>query len=81
MASLFFETTVRAVASSWRPALVGGLLMLSLAGCGNSKGGECSVCTTDDDCASSGLVCVPFSDGSKHCGSGLGATQCRKPLL
>jgi hypothetical protein len=61
--------------------MLGSLLLLPLSGCGSSKGQECDVCTTDDECAPNGLVCVPFSDGSKHCGSGLGTTQCRKSLL
>jgi hypothetical protein len=78
MASFFRSTT------AWRAGrrvLVGALMALSLSGCGGSKGQECDVCTQDSDCAASGLVCVPFSDGSKHCGSGLGATQCRSPLI
>jgi hypothetical protein len=79
MASFFRMTTV--AVRAWRGALVAGFLVLSVAGCGGSKGQECDVCTTDEDCTANGLFCVPFSDGSKHCGSGLGSTQCRKPLI
>jgi hypothetical protein len=50
------------------------LLVLPLSGCGS--GDECDVCTSDDDCKS-GLICVTFDDGSKRCGSGVGATTCR----
>jgi hypothetical protein len=58
------------------PAL--GLLVLmvfSLAGCSNN-GGECDTCSMDTDC-NTGFVCSTFSDGSKRCGSGTGASQCR----
>ena len=44
-------------------------------GCGK----ECDTCSNDDDCASEGLVCVQFSNGSRRCGSGVGATTCRVP--
>ena len=50
------------------------LTALPLPGC--KKGDECSTCSADTDC-SGGLVCTGFSDGSQHCGSGLGATTCR----
>jgi hypothetical protein len=50
-------------------------MVLSLAGCSNN-GGECDTCSVDTDC-SSGFVCSTFSDGSKRCGSGTGASQCR----
>jgi hypothetical protein len=39
---------------------------------------ECSVCSVDSDCIQ-GLFCTAFSDGSRRCGSGLGATSCRIP--
>jgi len=58
------------------PAL--GVLVLavfSLAGC-SSNGSECDTCTMDTDC-NTGFVCSTFSDGSKRCGSGTGASQCR----
>jgi hypothetical protein len=54
-----------------------GLLALSalpLLRCSN--GGECDKCDVDSDCKA-GLVCSTFSDDSKRCGSGTGATQCR----
>jgi hypothetical protein len=50
------------------------LAILPLAGC--SDGGECDTCTVNEDCKS-GLLCVPFSDGSMRCGSGELTTQCR----
>lgn len=49
-------------------------LALALPGC--TSGGECDTCNQDSDCKG-GLVCSSFSDGSKRCGSGLGATTCR----
>lgn len=49
--------------------------VIPLGGCGK----ECDTCQSDDDCASEGLVCVSFSNGSKRCGSGVGATTCRVP--
>jgi hypothetical protein len=58
--------------SRWLLAVV--LAALPVLGC--SKGDECDTCGTDADCKD-GLVCSTFSDGSKRCGSGLGATQCR----
>lgn len=45
-----------------------------LAAC--TKGDECSTCSSDQDCKQ-GFVCASFSDGSRRCGSGLGATSCR----
>jgi hypothetical protein len=81
MASFSFRGAVRGAVRFWSAALFGSLLVLSLAGCSSSKGQACDTCTTDDECAPNGLLCVPFSDGSKHCGSGMGSTQCRKPLL
>jgi len=50
------------------------LLVLPWLGC--AKGQECDVCSSDDDCKS-GFVCNSFSDGSKRCGTGVGATTCR----
>lgn len=57
--------------------LLAALLVLAalLPACGGS-GGECDHCSSDDDC-NSGLVCSTFDDGSKRCGSGIGATNCR----
>lgn len=49
--------------------------VIPLAGCGK----ECDTCSTDDDCAAEGLVCVSFSNGSRRCGSGQGRTTCRVP--
>jgi hypothetical protein len=51
------------------------LLALPASSC-KSTGEECDSCSSDGDCKS-GLVCSTFSDGSKHCGSGVGATNCR----
>jgi len=48
---------------------------LPLASCGK----ECDSCENDSDCEAEGLVCVKFSNGSKRCGSGVGATTCRVP--
>ena len=50
------------------------LALLPLAGC--TKGNECDVCSSDTDCKD-GNVCSTFDDGSKRCGKGTGATQCR----
>ena len=49
------------------------LLMLPIA-C--AKGQECDSCSADTDCKSP-LICNGFSDGSKRCGTGTGATTCR----
>jgi len=71
-----------AIKIGWRGVAIAALLALSVAGCHKSSSGkECDTCTVDDDCTESGLVCVPFSDGTKHCGSGVGSTQCRVPVL
>jgi hypothetical protein len=51
------------------------LLALPASAC-HSSGEECDTCSSDGDCKS-GLVCSTFSDGSKRCGSGVGATNCR----
>ena len=50
------------------------LTCLPLFGCDN--GGECDECSSDQDCKS-GFVCSSFSDGSRRCGSGAGATTCK----
>jgi hypothetical protein len=50
------------------------LLVLPWLGCG--AGQECDRCSSDSDCKS-GFVCTSFSDGSKRCGTGVGATTCR----
>ena len=52
------------------------LLLLVLPWLGCAKGQECDRCSSDDDCKS-GFVCNSFSDGSKRCGTGVGATTCR----
>jgi hypothetical protein len=51
------------------------LLAIPASSC-RSSGDECDSCSSDSDCKS-GLVCSTFSDGSKRCGSGVGATNCR----
>jgi hypothetical protein len=51
------------------------LLALPASSC-KSTGAECDSCSSDADCKS-GLTCSTFSDGSKRCGSGVGATNCR----
>ena len=57
-----------------RAILIVLLAALPVLGC--TSGGECDRCDADADCKD-GLVCVTFDDGSKRCGSGLGATTCR----
>ena len=52
------------------------LLMAALPVLACSSGDECDTCDSDDDCQD-GLVCSTFGDGSRRCGSGLGATTCR----
>ncbi len=52
------------------------LVLTALPATSCSKGGECDTCSTDSDCKS-GFACSSFSDGSKRCGSGVGATTCR----
>jgi hypothetical protein len=52
------------------------LLVLAAPLVGCSSGGECDTCTSDDDCQT-GFVCSTFSDGSRRCGSGVGASSCR----
>jgi hypothetical protein len=58
--------------SRWLLLLV--LALLPFSGC--TKGNECDRCSSDQDCKE-GFLCTSFSDGSKRCGSGLGATTCR----
>lgn len=48
--------------------------VLALGGC--TSGDECDKCTDDADCKD-GFFCTDFSDGSRRCGSGVGATSCR----
>jgi hypothetical protein len=57
-----------------RHALLAAVLLL--AGLLPACGSECNRCSSDDDCEA-GFVCTTFSDGSKRCGSGVGATTCR----
>jgi hypothetical protein len=59
---------------SARPFFLCLLLAVPLAAC--SDGDECDTCSSDDDCKA-GLVCSEFSDGSRRCGSGVGASSCR----
>jgi hypothetical protein len=56
----------------WLLALL--LAALPIMAC--TQGDECDTCSADEDCRS-GFVCSSFDDGSKRCGSGLGATTCR----
>ena len=57
-----------------RPILLLLLAALPVLAC--TSGEECDTCSEDSDCKD-GLVCSSFNDGSKRCGSGAGATQCR----
>ncbi|HEX6739326.1 MAG TPA: hypothetical protein VF310_13695 [Vicinamibacteria bacterium] len=41
-----------------------------------TKGDECDRCSGDSDCKD-GFFCVTFSDESRRCGSGVGASTCR----
>lgn len=50
------------------------LACLPLLGCDNGQ--ECDKCSTDQDCKA-GFVCSTFSDGSRRCGSGVGASTCK----
>jgi hypothetical protein len=52
------------------------LLLLVLPWLGCTKGNECDRCSSDTDCKQ-GFICNSFSDGSKRCGTGSGATTCR----
>jgi hypothetical protein len=52
------------------------LLLAALPVLGCSSGDECDTCTEDADCQE-GFLCTTFSDGSRRCGSGVGATTCR----
>jgi hypothetical protein len=61
-------------AGTLRRLLAVALLALPIGACG---GKECESCQSDEDCASEGLVCTKFQDGSMRCGSGVGATTCR----
>ena len=54
--------------------LLVGWLAVPVSGC-QSSGNECDTCSSDDDC-DAGLTCSTFSDGSKRCASGVGATTC-----
>jgi hypothetical protein len=58
----------------FRRLLLLSLFVLPLVSC--TKGNECDQCQEDADCKE-GFLCTSFSDGSKRCGSGLGATTCR----
>lgn len=53
-------------------------LFAALATLACSSGDECDKCNSTSDCKE-GFVCTSFSDGSKRCGSGVGATTCRVP--
>jgi hypothetical protein len=50
------------------------LLVVPWFGCGTGQ--ECDRCSSDSDCKG-GFVCSNFGDGSKRCGTGVGATTCR----
>lgn len=58
----------------YRSLLLVMLVAVPLMGC--TKGNECDRCETDEDCKQ-GFVCNSFSDDSRRCGSGIGATTCR----
>jgi hypothetical protein len=57
-----------------RLLFLGLLLTIPLVAC--DDGGECDTCASDEDCQAD-LVCSSFSDGSRRCGSGIGASSCR----
>jgi len=59
---------------SSRGRLLALVVLLAIGGAGCSE--ECDTCMSDDDCEA-GLVCSSFSDGSRRCASGVGATTCR----
>ncbi len=48
--------------------------VLALPGC--RRGNECDSCSLDADCKD-GFFCSDFSDGTRRCGPGVGATTCR----
>ena len=50
------------------------LAAMPLVGC--TSGDECDTCEQDSDCKD-GFFCSEFDDGSRRCGSGVGATTCR----
>jgi hypothetical protein len=52
------------------------LVLAALPVIGCSSGDECDTCSSDSDCRD-GFFCTDFSDGSRRCGSGVGATTCR----
>jgi hypothetical protein len=52
------------------------LMLAALPVVGCSSGDECDTCESDSDCTD-GFFCTDFSDGSRRCGSGVGATTCR----
>jgi hypothetical protein len=52
------------------------LVLAALPAIGCSSGDECDRCEADSDCKD-GFFCTEFSDGSRRCGSGVGATTCR----
>jgi hypothetical protein len=59
--------------SAGRLLLIVPLLAFALVGC--NSGDECDTCSTDLDCEA-GFFCSTFSDDSRRCGSGEGATSC-----
>ena len=59
-----------------RSRWLAGLLLAAFAVLGCAKGDECDTCAGDEDCRD-GFVCTSFSDGSRRCGSGVGASTCR----
>ena len=62
--------------SRWLLAAV--LVLLPIASC--TRGQLCDRCESDEDCTDeSAPVCTDFSDGSRRCGSGVGASTCRVP--
>jgi hypothetical protein len=68
------KNSKRPTGYSWGLVLL-ALVALPLLGCAKN-GSECDTCMSDADCKM-GTFCSSFNDGSKRCGSGTGATQCR----
>jgi len=62
--------------SRWLLTVV--LVLLPIVSC--TRGQGCDRCESDDDCRDeTAPVCTAFSDGSRRCGSGVGASTCRVP--
>jgi hypothetical protein len=60
-----------------RTRVLPALILIALTGfIACTKGDECDKCSADTDCKE-GFFCTDFNDGSRRCGSGVGATTCR----